>query len=224
MYSNINHYNKKYTSWSKNDPKLIRAMYHDKIVLKELFSKIQKNINNSVLELGCGVGYKSQIIYELGYKVKAIDFSEVAIERARRWWDSGIVFSCEDFYSITELSQYDILYTSSFSPIRNQFKVKDSEVFNQIFRMIKSGGYLIFEWGRNSHYEEKHNDWSFISIKDILNVMPKYGDIQCIYANHRQLAPILKHYYFSKLITKAVMAISKIHRNGYRLYTIIKKY
>ena len=218
------HYDLKYKDWSVDDPSLIKAKKEDHIVLKELLLLCRPSQNFRILELGCGVGYKSQILYELGNNVTAIDLSETAILKARKWWNKNIDFRCYDFFNMPIEVKFDVIYASSFSPLKNEFKKNEFDVLSNIFSRINSGGYFVFEWGSNSKYSEKYNGWSYISIKDVKQTFPLFGQIIGVYANHRQLATIFKKRYFSKLFTTLTPLMSLFHNKGYRLYVIVKKY
>lgn len=217
------HYNKKYDDWGLADKKLVKALKDDKIVLSELLKRCNFSKTQHVLELGCGVGYKSHILSEFLDNVTAVDLSEVAINKARQWWNKNINFICADFLIFPLEQKFDIVYASSFSLLKNEFKKSEYDILSRIFSLLKKGGYFIFEWGRNSKYEEKYNGWGYITLSDVKKVFPKFGIVEYIYANHRQLASLLNKFYFSKLFTYITIYMSKFHNQGYRLYVIIKK-
>jgi 2-polyprenyl-3-methyl-5-hydroxy-6-metoxy-1,4-benzoquinol methylase len=57
-----------------------RAMFRDRVLRRHLTRSIR---NKSVLELGCGEGHLTQVIFHKARSVTAVDISDVAIARAK---------------------------------------------------------------------------------------------------------------------------------------------
>jgi SAM-dependent methyltransferase len=64
-----------------------------------------------VLVPGCGSGYEARLFAEHGHDVLAIDFSEAAIEAARR--KIGLQVRKADFFTLDE-GQFDVVYERAF--------------------------------------------------------------------------------------------------------------
>jgi SAM-dependent methyltransferase len=81
---------------------------------------LKKFLNNSeprsVLIPGCGAGYEVRAFHESGWKVTAIDFSPVAVERAQS--ELGTLASCvmqDDFFTHDFGSmRFDVIYERTF--------------------------------------------------------------------------------------------------------------
>jgi len=61
-----------------------------------------------VLDLGCGPGLYAKRLRERGYKVKGVDISRRSIRYAKEQFP-GIDFVCQDYLSLTETNQYDLV-------------------------------------------------------------------------------------------------------------------
>jgi SAM-dependent methyltransferase len=69
----------------------------------------------SVLIPGCGAGYEVRTFHEAGWQVTAIDFSPVAVERARS--ELGVLESCVvqgDFFAHDFGRNFDVIYERTF--------------------------------------------------------------------------------------------------------------
>jgi len=90
----------------EEDPwKIASARFRDK-VLRDRLSKFIRD--RSVLELGCGEGHLTATAFQGAASVKAIDISDVAIERAKARGLPYAQFQVGDFMS-TPFSGYDVI-------------------------------------------------------------------------------------------------------------------
>lgn len=68
------------------------------------FAALVAEVGDTVLDVGCGPGFKSQDLIERGLKVTGIDFSEKLIERARQHASQG-EFKLMDIKDLPQLEQ-----------------------------------------------------------------------------------------------------------------------
>ncbi len=71
----------------------------------------EKKLPLRVLIPGCGTGYEAKAFVERGHDVMAIDFSDAAIEAARR--KLGLQVRKADFFALDE-GQFDVVYERAF--------------------------------------------------------------------------------------------------------------
>lgn len=101
-----------------------------------------------ILELGCGQGYDSTVFAEAGYSVEALDFSDVAIDIARKKLAAspplGINYVCRD---ISLPLPYD---DSTFSGVYSYLSLHyfrlpvTRNIFDEIARVTSEAGFLCF--------------------------------------------------------------------------------
>lgn len=100
----------------------------------------------TILDLGCGNGRDSLFFYANGMNVTAIDASSKAIEKLKKEnVEDNIYFICDDFVCATVIfaGQYDYCY-SRFS-LHAINESQETEVLNNIFKVLKEGGKLFIE-------------------------------------------------------------------------------
>ncbi|MDR1385043.1 MAG: methyltransferase domain-containing protein, partial [Planctomycetaceae bacterium] len=59
-------------------------LWTDRRIPKQLKTLVQTANPSSSLELGCGLGYFSEYVAKQGVKATSVDFSSVAIEKAKK--------------------------------------------------------------------------------------------------------------------------------------------
>lgn len=100
--------------------------------------------NKKILDAGCGEGYFSRILSDLGANITAVDYSEKMLEIAesRTTTNLGINYrygNCEDL---------NFLEDSTFDLIVSNMVIQDLEnyekVFGEMYRLLVEGGIFIF--------------------------------------------------------------------------------
>lgn len=100
----------------------------------------------TILDLGCGNGRDSLFFYKNHMNVTAIDASSEVIDKLRREnAEDNIYFICDDFVCSTAIfaGQYDYCY-SRFS-LHAINKEQESEVINNVYKVLKEGGRFFIE-------------------------------------------------------------------------------
>lgn len=111
-------------------------------IIKELFDEIDIKDNDKVLDLGCGKGVITPLLYEKSKtKVIAIDISEKMIEGAKGKYpdDSKYEFICDDFYIHQFDHNFDLIVVYNAYPhfldIRS-FVNKCNEILNDDGKLV----------------------------------------------------------------------------------------
>ncbi len=148
----------------------------------------KKNLAH-ILELGCGNGRDSLFFLSKGYKITAIDGSDVAIEMLNRMSNSeNALFICDDFVKSKVLYQmkYDCIY-SRFTLHAISEKQED-ELLDNVRYALNSNGILAIEarttndelYGKGIEIEKNaflYNDHyrRFINVSVFRNKLEKMG-------------------------------------------------
>ena len=184
-------------------------MYRDKDYWNEYYSQNPVSIDNKpsdfakyieseflyeknpshILELGCGNGRDSLFFLSKGYRITAIDGSDVAIEMLNRMIDSdNASFICDDFVSSKEFfrTKYDCIY-SRFTLHAISEKQEDELLCNAGYA-LKSTGILAIEarttndelYGKGIEIEKDRFFYNehcrrFIDVDDYRNKLEKSG-------------------------------------------------
>lgn len=129
---------------------------------------------NLVLDLGCGTGTLTELLYQRGYDMIGIDFSQdmlnIAVEKKAKT-GSDILYLCQD---MRELDLYSTVGTVISSCDSINYLLEDKEV-EETFRLVNNylypGGLFIFDFNTVYKYEqiigdttiaENRKDCSFI--------------------------------------------------------------
>lgn len=150
--------------------------------------------NNSrilkILDIGCGSGFWSNILREMGYEVVGIDISSRSVEKASSKGLAVMVGDAENI-SIREES-FDAAI--ALASVINHLDHLD-KFFRDVNLVLKRGGYLIFDfdssWSIDNLYEaliyRNHNSReiikSFISFRALRKGYKIYWDLGRIYIN-----------------------------------------
>lgn len=98
-----------------------------------------------ILELGCGAGNDSNYFATLGHHVLATDFSDVAVEKNREFYNNdNLTFEVLDISKPLPFknNSYDLVYARLSLHYFNDKKTR--EIFDEIRHIVKTGGILGF--------------------------------------------------------------------------------
>ena len=97
-----------------------------------------------VFDLGCGVGRHTVYFASLGYEVDALDLSNDAVKSTQEWLKKNELKANVDQGKMTDLTQPDNHYdlVLAFNVIYHAYKDDMIHIINEIFRIIKPGGFF----------------------------------------------------------------------------------
>jgi ubiquinone/menaquinone biosynthesis C-methylase UbiE len=146
-------------------------------------SLIRQHLNSilagNMLELGCGTGHWTEFFCEEGFEVTAIDNSKAMLSLAKRKNISRAAFHKAD---AAHLPVPDNNFAVITSVTMLEFVKDINEIFNEIDRVLKPGGYLILGWlnalsemGKNKNTDEIFKHAHFYSPADIDQLLSRFG-------------------------------------------------
>ena len=124
------------------------------LACKYVYSNLDKGGN--VLDMACGIGFVSHCLLESGYHASAFDFSDKGIERAKATAESLgqdpdlFVVSDESYLSTVPEDKFDAVLALGY--LRYVDPEAQNQIYRDVFRILKPGGYLIIDH-QNSLYE-----------------------------------------------------------------------
>ena len=164
---------------------------------KQLVSLIEQGIIKPcrALDVGCGEGYYSKYLAEKGFEVTGIDFSELAIAKAKLnapEVDFKVIDAAKD--NLTQLGQYD--FCLEWSIMHCIPPEQRAQYVTKIADRMNTGGLLLttsFNYMAEKHgkpgQRERHTSGSttlwFLSLKEMKDLFKPHYDI--IEANDNQI-------------------------------------
>jgi len=167
--------------------------------------------SNSALELGCGTGNNLKFLSEFGFNfVHGIDGSPSALDLAREHLkdcDGNIKLTSADFVSIPEENSVYDLALDRGSITHNNFE-SCSSILDEIYRVLKPGGYLVSAMFSSSHSAVLSADFisrshynafqsetdiehgvktSFFNITDIFELLSKFEFLSCVQSANEEM-------------------------------------
>jgi SAM-dependent methyltransferase len=108
----------------------------------ERWKQVLVGHGNQALELGCGVGYDTEVLTKWGFEVTAVDVSQIAVEYSRRR-NPGAIHRIMDLRSIVSLTPGFDAVVASLS--LHYFNRKDTvTIFEDVRRLMNPGGVFAF--------------------------------------------------------------------------------
>lgn len=154
---------------------------------------------DTVLDAGCGPGFRARMFAEKGLRVTGIDFSEEMIAQAKKEAPQGS-FAVMDVRDIAELDkQFDGIYARAL--LLHIPKKEISDIVHTLFSVLKSGGYLYVSVkekrdGQSEEEMKEEDDYgyayerffSYFTLDEMKEYLMSYGTRIC----YEKISPIGK--------------------------------
>lgn len=115
---------------------------------------IDAAIGSSVLDLGCGNGALTKVLYDKGYKVKGIDASEEFLNIARKEYPA-IKFMQGDAANFAIHEPVDVVFSNAVFHWID--KEKQPDMMKCVYNALKENGQFVFEFGGFNNNRIIHN-------------------------------------------------------------------
>lgn len=131
---------------------------------------IKKLKKGSVLDIACGDGRNALFLLENDFEVMGIDFSEVALERLRRFSERknyNVKLKCVDLrksYALDDLGMFDNI-------LINHFKLGKELLIKLKDHIVEDGILIISGFGHNHKPDFKIRECDLIQKEDINSMM-----------------------------------------------------
>jgi len=131
------------------------ARYYDRLMwdvgygewilyIEEIF-RLLKRRPKRILDLACGTGNASLLLYEKGYEVVGIDLSDQMLEVARRKGEGRIEFKLADMRNFILGKTFDAVICL-FDSLNNLLLEEDlRKTFERVFEHLRVGGVFLFD-------------------------------------------------------------------------------
>ncbi|MGN7202672.1 class I SAM-dependent methyltransferase [Pedobacter sp. SAFR-022] len=162
--------------------------FEESFIKRQLIDKINIQNGASVLDLGCGVGFHSNILHQMGFKVIGMDSSEHAITIARENYPN-IDFHCFDaanLRSILEPESLDLIFCRGMSWYHyellsiNRFSIDVPLSTKNLFGLLKATQYFFLQISTDFSGTEQDSGVLNNKVEDYQSLFSRFGNIVSI--------------------------------------------
>lgn len=177
---------------------------------------------STVLDVGCGQGFFSNLFRKHGMNVHGIDISEVGIrEASKAYGQLGVNFSVADFETMNSSQQFDCVFVRSCSLYNRSDFSMNNDMTLKLLSHVRSLGVLIFVY--NSNFSSKRSDsWRFHSWDDLVRHFHGCPNAKFFFSTKID-ACLLGKYAVTSFVTKANIMLSKMLGVGGDLICILQR-
>lgn len=118
---------------------------------------IDANKNSTILDLGCGNGVLSKVLYDKGYSVRGIDASKELLDIAKKNYPD-IEFIEADATDFSLQEPVDIVFSNAVFHWINRERQQD--MLKCVYDALKENGQFVFEFGGYGNNQLIHNTLS----------------------------------------------------------------
>jgi len=169
----------------------------------------------SALDVGCALGYYTKAFYLEGFEAYGLDYSEVAIEKAKVLHPE-CHFIHGDGFNPQPGRSFDLIFCRGFSGSNTHDLGFVATWTNKYIGLLKTGGRFVFSFSTDYSGKEAENETVNWSVKEMLDYAGKVGAEFCGIRYYYRLGPI------SWLVTK-VMGFIKRRKAKRYFYLIFRK-
>jgi|GEM_PF-478049 len=204
------------------------SLTSDRAFINSLVKKYNLTGDRNFLDLGCGTGWYTSLLAELGFKVIGLDFSKTGITKAKKRYGDKILWVVGDAINMPFNSEkkFDTIFCCDFPPFNLVDDIPQAkEIANKLLKYLNKNGIFIFIW--SSRLSGKREGDSVIieyTRGQVRKIFSDLGEILGdIYTTNRQLFPILRGSALNRFITWLTSTAVKIHRRSVRIVCVVKK-
>lgn len=134
-----------------------------------------------LLDAGCGIGFFTVRLHNLGFKVEGLDFSPQAITDARNQAPSDILYHVGDLSTFTPLERYDAVLCLDVL-----FHIVDDTVWQRALHnlqgLVSDSGFLIVQEAlSDAPTPQSHDGKTHVRWRTLRNYIDTLSDWQVLY-------------------------------------------
>lgn len=136
-----------------------------------------------MLDAGCGQGFFTSLLADLGYSVLGVDLSESGIAAASTTYASTRArFLVGDVLALQEQEQFDCVFTRSCSLFNRVDFADDPSASAALLRYVRPGGVLIFDYYSRLRRPSRESGWRYHSVADVERHFSRLGTAEIFFS------------------------------------------
>jgi SAM-dependent methyltransferase len=197
-----------------------RIYLADKGLISAIFRKLRLR-EGSLLDVGCGRGYFSNLIAKLSrFRVTGIDLSNVAIDIAMSNYGNRCHFLQEDFLDYPTSEKYDVVFCCQFSLLNVPELGSARSVVFKLAKHLKPNGYLVFMWCTDFTNSLKGGQFNH-KLRQFTDFARSFPFANECFVTHPFIQVVLGRYCLNEFINTPIRIISQLLRMpGYRVVIV----
>ncbi|MBZ5570900.1 MAG: class I SAM-dependent methyltransferase [Acidobacteriia bacterium] len=191
--------------------------------LRALVGKANLRAGCSVLDVGCGQGFFSQLIADLGFKPLGIDLSAEGIRLAEEDYGSTAArFEVGEALSLDHKGEFDCVFARGLSLYNCKNLEQTHEVTKALLEYLRPGGVMIFAYGTILCPRKRSESWMHHSLSDARKYFSSYPGAK-VYFSLRIETLLFGSWAFSLPFTFSSALISRIVGVGGDLIALVPR-
>jgi SAM-dependent methyltransferase len=199
-------YDDYYSTESLEKPYFYHHPARERRFVRALAARFGMSPGSSLIDIGCGNGFYTQIFQSLGLRVTGLDRSEKAIAYCRAKYGEACEWLCEDAFAMSRSEAFDNAFCFWFMYFNAFDKPQEgSEAGTALMRLLKPGGRLFFLWHSDLTAvrlpPERFSVMNF-TIPQMTQFFPGYRTEAYAVDSLARICTLLDRYSFNKYVTR----------------------
>lgn len=191
--------------------------------IKSIIELVGLKNESTVLDVGCGQGFFSNLFRKCNMHVTGVDLSDVGIQVAKNNYEYfGIKFIATDVIAFNNNERYDCVFSRNFSLYNTKEIVNDTYVTDKFLSLLRKDGIYIFIYNTRLKLGKYSDSWRYHSCQEIEKHFSRYFGGKSYIVN--KIAPLfLRKYAFNDINTRANKYLSEKYGFGVDVVWVLRK-
>lgn len=191
--------------------------------LKSLLAKAGLKPGSTILDVGCGQGFFSNLLRNCGMRVTGVDISDTGVRAAsKNYGSSDIRFVAADINTMPAGSAFDCVFVRSLSLYNVEDFSGNHDVTDRLMQYVKRGGVFIFAYNTNLKFTNRGGPWRYHTLRQGRQHFASYSNVKCFFTLKID-AVILRTLAFNYLFSKVNSILSSLFGIGGEIVCILQK-
>jgi len=191
--------------------------------LRSLLAKAGLSAGSTVLDVGCGQGFFSNLIRNCGMRVTGVDISDTGVRAAcKNYRACDIRFVAADIDTMPKESAFDCVFVRSFSLYNVEDFSRSHHVTDRLMQYVKGGGAFIFAYNTNLKFANCGGRWRYHTLRQARQHFASYSNVECFFTLKLDIV-ILRKFAFNRLVSVLNSILSAALGIGGDIVCIVRK-